>query len=182
MIGGLLLLPFQVLVFPAVSNRFGSWWIILACQSACIPLYLLFPTIAYIEDDVWTWVAIACAQLTKVVCYSSVFTSVTMMIGCACEGPYLGFANGVAQACSSAARMVAPLAGGWIWSYSLTLDSPMRQWLVFCTICVLVVVSNVLSVKLPRSLGRKEEADGVDKDPEEVSVPNVQLLSPRRGF
>jgi len=189
MIGGVLLLPFQVFVFPKISNRFGSWWIIMISQLCLIPLYLGFPAIAYISDTAAIWAALTLAQLFKIVCYSSVFTSVTMMIGCASEGPYLGFANGIAQASSSAARMVAPLAGGWLWSYSLSLDSPIRQWLVFVVLSSLVLLSTVLALKLPRDLGRKleklEQGDHHKLDQESTAttpIPNFQLLSPRRGL
>lgn len=150
MIGGALLLPFQLFIFPGISEQFGSWQVLNTVTPFLIVLYLGFPGIAFIRSSTGVWIAICFAQLIKVVCYASGFTSLIMMIGQACEGPHLGFANGMSQALSSGARMVAPLAGGWVWSSSLASRFPMRQWIVYLLISLIVVISCLVSYQLPR--------------------------------
>merc|ERR1711865_21105 len=172
MIGGGLLMPFQLLIYPRVADHFGSRQVMLSLSLLLVPMYLGVPALAYLAESSTAalWAGIVAMQLIKVVCYASIFTSAMVLLACACDGPHLAFANGVAQSCGSATRMAAPLAGGWIWSYSLTLDVPFRQWLVYSALCCLTLVSRALVFRLPPGLDRT--GDGIE----------VEIASPRSAI
>jgi len=169
MIGGGLLMPFQLLIYPRVADHFGSRQVMLSLSLLLVPMYLGVPALAYLAESSTAalWAGIVAMQLIKVVCYASIFTSAMVLLACACDGPHLAFANGVAQSCGSATRMAAPLAGGWIWSYSLTLDIRFKQWLVYLVLCCLTLMCWNLAYRLPHGLDRTD------------SAPLPEMASPR---
>ena len=92
MIGGALLLPFQMLIYPKFADRCGPLFVMKSCGWALNVLYVGFPFLAYLKTtgDFYIWLGISIAQLVKIVCYASIFTSVLMLYCGVCLGPHLG--------------------------------------------------------------------------------------------
>ena len=167
MIGGALLLPYQIAIFPKLADALGELAIMKWFSLALMFMYAGFPMLAWLQEPGWIWLGIVVMQSLKVGCYASVFTCVLMLYSHVCLGPHLGYANGVSQSASSAIRMAAPLVGGWVWSGSLLVDTPGHQWSAYLMCAGFNAIGMVVIWRLPPGVEPRASGStsGLTSDP-----------------
>ena len=120
---GVVGISLQLLVYPAVSARYG---ILRSFRySLCLfPLtYTLTPYLSMIHSSlappnqssgILVWLALSCVLFVQVVGRTFALPANTILINnCSPHPSVLGTLHGIAQSVSSASRTVGPVLGGW---------------------------------------------------------------------
>ena len=112
-----------------------------------------FPFVSLVEPEGLRWAVLFVFLFLKVVLYSSIFTGVMMLINNSCMPSERGAVNGLGQSLVAICRMLGPLCGGSIWSWSNTLAWLPCRWVAVYLVAALIANAQLwLSKQLPESL------------------------------
>ena len=136
---GLVLVIYQVFVFPPISRRYSITRLCLLGNVAAGFLYAATPFVTLVQDE-RTRLAVLLLQASSLrVCIGTTFTCTFTILNNCVAAPVRGRMQGVAMTIGSLARFVGPTLGAEIFAWSLTsgLAFPLDVHFVFLLMCAL---------------------------------------------
>jgi len=149
-----LVAPFQVIfqawIYPELSKK----WKFIKLFRVCVVVYggILFvqPCMAYLNmHPRWVvWPVFICAIAVTMCSRIGAFTCISVMVSNSCTKSVRGSINGVAQAASSAGRMLGPTVAGAIFAWSMNngLPFPFNFHLIFIVLTLVCAFSYGMSL------------------------------------
>lgn len=149
-----LVAPFQVVfqawLYPVLAQRMKFIALFRVCVLVYGAILFAMPFMAYLNDRsryvVWP-VFILCIAVTMCSRIGA-FTCISVMVSNSCTKSYRGSVNGVAQAASSAGRMLGPTVAGAIFAWSMNNDMPfpLNFHLIFIVLTASCLFSYFMSL------------------------------------
>lgn len=173
-IQGVALIIYQSLFFSHICNSLGPSKAFRLGMIGFSIISLLFPLTTYVADlksnvmglspSAVMWTVMSIILIAKALTAATAFTAVMMLVNNSAlhAKRRLGTVNGVAQSCSAFTRAVGPMAGGALWSLSISLKFPFHTHLLYILISASCFFAAHLSIKLPKF---------VDRPPDDIFQP-----------
>lgn len=113
-------LPLQILLYPRLAHRLGtlrSYRLFLPCSAlayTALPFLALLPQTQTHTATLLTWALLALVLAAQVLARTFALTATVILVNNAAPPHARASVHGLAQAVSSAARMLGPTLGGWL--------------------------------------------------------------------
>jgi glucan phosphoethanolaminetransferase (alkaline phosphatase superfamily) len=171
----------QILVFPRLVNYIGfksvfnSSMLIMGITFALIPFSnnLLGLSSVY---PAWTYLAVTFTFFLVGRFFG--FASVYALINNSCDR-HRGSVNGIGQSVASLARIIAPIIGGAMYSFSVSKaenrDSIIDVRLIFFFLAAWCSCTAFLGLSLPDSINRKGSENAKSSAAEQMKDPSISI-------
>lgn len=124
---GVVLIVFQMFIFPKLCDRWGILRCYIVGQTGAALAFGLFPALNLLaERPILLWIFLGLALAVKAIALAMAFVSVSLLINNSCRGVGLGTVNGAGQSTSSLVRAIGPALG----TSSLHLYTPYSLQLI----------------------------------------------------
>lgn len=155
---GLALIPYQMLIYPAIANRLGTlnslrWSLFGMILVGGFPLLRFFPS----KEGLLAG-GLIIMMIRGVTC-ATAFTSVTIAINNSVRNPeFLGAVNGMSQTVTMLFQSSAPIAGASLYAWSISSQHffPFDFHFYWCLWVILCLVMMALTTLLPRSIDHRK--------------------------
>lgn len=143
--GGLVLMVFALIGYPAVQRRLGVKKCARLGLLATFPAGFLFPAAALLQvhaqQQVFFFLAAAARAMVGIMAFTSTIVAVNL---CAPRNE-MGVVNGVGQALAAGMRAAAPACAGMLWSATMSFPGVRARGLVaFSVVGVVALVARVV--------------------------------------
>lgn len=136
---GVIGLPLQLFVYPAVQGRLGT----LPSYRTFLPFsalaYLTIPFLVVVPRHpfIMVWIVMTLVLALQVISRTFALPSAIILVNNSVEDPgSLGTLHGVAQSISSAARTIGPMLAGWIFGWGLIHQMGGVAWWLLVGVCM----------------------------------------------
>ena len=162
-IGGVILLLFQIFIYPLAVKQFGHWKLYSLSMLFHVPM--LFVTVfmgvaSQAAADKWgekagpilLWTLMCLHHLWRAAVTNFAFTSIMLMINNSVSVDRLAVVNGIGQMCAAGSRAMGPALGGLMWQFSIKsgLSWPLNNHFVFVVLALLALLTWAASLMIPK--------------------------------
>jgi MFS family permease len=162
-IGGVVLFFYQLFLFSIIEKRLGTLNTFRTGVLVSIPSFILLPMISqyFLRKDgsnEWSmWFMVGLCQVLRAVGGVQAFTSTFILISNSVASRYRGSINGVGQTLASLSRVIGPIFGGSLFSWSLEnhIGFPFNYYFVFLLLGIFLTVLLFISFQVDQSMNER---------------------------
>ncbi|KAJ3415819.1 hypothetical protein HDV05_004092 [Chytridiales sp. JEL 0842] len=165
--GGISLFVYQFFLFTPLEKRLGALKGFRYGLLSTIPAFILLPNIPSLQmGEVGVWVLVVGCQILRTCGALQALTCSFIMTSNCVETRSRGSVNGITQSIGAAARMVAPIIAGnlFSWGLSNSLPHPFDHRFSFYQMALVASLVYIISFWMPADVNQRVEEEVVNED------------------